>query len=79
MRQITVSNLKLLKVAEVRDGMPFELIADGVVIAVVVKPGEPEKPKLLARQTKCPNCKMVYNVTEPDGKPGFFTMKHPKG
>jgi len=28
--------------------------------------------------TQCPNCKMVYKATLPDGKPHFLSGKHPK-
>ena len=28
--------------------------------------------------TQCPNCKMVYKATVPDGKPHFLSGKHPK-
>lgn len=77
MNQVSISNLKPMKAVEIKAALPFEVTADGVVVAVMGKPGQ--IPKVLARQTQCPNCKMVYNVTEPDGRPGFFTIKHPKG
>lgn len=28
-------------------------------------------------RTKCPNCGLEYNAQKPDGKPPFFSIRHP--
>jgi len=28
-------------------------------------------------QSKCPNCGLVHNVNVPDGKPFYFSTRHP--
>ena len=84
MNHLTVSNFKLMKVAEIREQVPFELTADGTVIAVVESPNmhpidipAPAPPVPKTQRLKCPNCKGVYDFAADDGKPYFFTLKHP--
>jgi hypothetical protein len=84
MNQITISNLKKMTVAEVKGSIPFEVIADGDVIAMMTD-GKTSAPVVkevikevkMSGMTQCPNCKMKYLVTPPSDKPFFFTMKHP--
>lgn len=72
-RHQSVTGLKTMKAEEIKGYLPFELTSDGVVIAVVQSPDtKPVKAK-----TQCPNCKLVYDYTEPDGKPFIFTLRHP--
>ncbi len=81
MNQIAITEFKKLTASEIKAQMPITITSDGVVIAVVGQPitGKlrPAIPPPIVR-TKCPNCKMEYDVTPPDGKPFFFTIKHPK-
>ena len=69
MNQVSVSNLKQMKVYDLKEKMPFEITADGEVIGVV----QSETKKI---QNKCPNCKLVFDYTEPDNKPPYFTIRH---
>jgi hypothetical protein len=83
MNTIAISKLKQMKVAEIKEALPMEITSDGDVIGYLQVEASviheiKEVPKPETRQTKCPNCKFVYTVTEPDGKPPFFTMRHPK-
>jgi len=70
-----MSTLKAMKASELKAALPFEVTSDGVVIAVA----QAEYKATGKGKTQCPNCKLVYDYAEPDGKPYFFTMKHPKG
>ena len=72
MIQITVTNEKKMTVPQRKAAMPYELMADGSVIGVMQEKYTPGKAK-----TKCPNCKFEYDFTEPDGKPFYFTSRHP--
>ena len=69
MNQIAITDFRHLKVAELPDEV--ELTSDGRTLGYFVKELKPVKGK-----TKCPNCKLEYTVTPPDGKPPFFTMRH---
>jgi len=60
-----------MKVADIKAAMPFEIIADGVKIGVF------QEEFKASGKTKCPNCKLEYEVTPPDGRPFFFTIRHP--
>jgi hypothetical protein len=75
MKQITISELKQLKVTELKAILPCEIKADGDVIAVLNVPGTPEEDTSHIK-TKCPNCKMVYQVRKPDNEPIFLSMQH---
>jgi hypothetical protein len=76
MKQITISELKRLKAEEIKTALPFEIVSDGEVIADVKMPGESVKQEDNSQiPTKCPNCKMVYNVTKPDNQPIFMSMQ----
>jgi len=72
MKQITVTELKRMKVAEIRETMPFRVVADGDTVGVMQGFDPPAKEDI---ETKCPNCKFVYNVIKPDNKPDFFTVQ----
>lgn len=84
MNKIPISKFKIMKVADIKEAVPFAVIADGDTVGyfqkepVVVQADVPA-PIPQVRMTKCPNCKLEYSVTEPDGQPFFFTMRHPKG
>ena len=69
--QVSITNLKQMKVSDFKDKMPFEITADGEVIGVMQEEYKPKKAK-----TKCPNCKLVYDYEEPDNKPSYFTIRH---
>ena len=70
MKQLSISELKQLKVHELKELLPVEVTADGFVIGVFAKPDV----ALSQVKTKCPNCKMVYNIEKPDGAPYFFSV-----
>lgn len=72
MNQVSITDLKKLKVAEIKAQMPFQVTSDGQIIGVMQ--GELK----LSGKTKCPNCKLVYDYTPDDGKPFYFTMRHQK-
>jgi len=72
MKTQTITGLKSMRVEDIRGYLPFELTADGEVIAVLEEKYEPKSVR-----TQCPNCKLIYNYTEPDEKPPFFTTRHP--
>ena len=67
MKSISITELKTLKVADLKALVPCEITADGEVIAELGVRG------LLV--TKCPNCHMVYNAKKPDDKPLFFSIQ----
>lgn len=74
MNEITISKFKILRAQDIKKAMPIRLMSDGVQVGIIIDGITPvEKVK-----TKCPNCKMEYLATVPDGKPGFFTVRHPK-
>ncbi len=77
--QISISELKKLKAGEIQKMVPVDLTSDGLVIAVIQDPGLPafKVPKLGVRMTQCPNCKLEYKVTPPDGRPLFLSGQHP--
>jgi len=80
MNQIPISKFKIMKVAALKEALPFQVTADGSTIAVVscgVAGADTPSAIPLATKTKCPNCKFEYLVTPPDGKPPFFTVRHP--
>ena len=74
MRQITITELRKTPVKDIIAMLPFEVMADGEVMATVNKPGAPVKGR-----TKCPNCKMEYDIEVPDGKPFFFSTQPKRG
>lgn len=67
MKQITISELKQLKVPELKAILPCEITADGQVIAELSVRGK--------LSTKCPNCGLVYDAQKPDDAPYFFSLK----
>ena len=71
MKQITLTQLRKMKVLEIEASLPFELTADSDVLGVVSTQGiDPSTVK-----TKCPNCGLIYNAKVPDGKSYFFTIQ----
>jgi len=93
MLKVPITALKKMTVKEIKDQMPFEITADGLDIGwfssgpYLTKNPPPDEGMVRVRpgavigqqktRTKCPNCKFEYLVTPPDGKPPFFTMRHP--
>jgi len=77
MRQVSISELKLLKTGEIKRSMPLEITSDGEVIAVLSVSNQVEEVKEPEQDifTKCPNCKMVYKVIPPDNLPSFFSCQ----
>ncbi len=65
--------IRLSSTAEIKKGVPIDVTADGEVVATLVAPGK----SMLGTLTKCPNCKTEFKVMPSDGKPFFFTMRHP--
>ena len=73
MNQITVSKEKGMTVSQRKEMMPYELLADGIVIAVVRGPDE-----LFAHgDITCPNCKFVVALPKQDSSPAPFSIQHP--
>ncbi len=73
MNRITVTEEKKMTVPQRKEAMPYELVADGVVIAVVMK----ENQELQTGRTKCPNCKFEYDLPKQDNSPAPFSVRHP--
>ncbi len=73
MRQVSITEFKKLTATEIKAMLPVTITADGLPVAVVQLDYKPPSGK-----TKCPNCKLEYQVALPDGKQFFFTGKHPK-
>ena len=73
MQRITVTEEKKMTVAERKAAMPYEVAADGQVIAVV----KAEDINMPTVKTKCPNCGLVYDAKKPDNKPNFLSVQHP--
>ena len=82
MKQIAKSELIKMDTQQFKDALPFQVTSNGEVIGVFTdgKPQVIEKiiEKPVAGRTQCPNCKMVYTVTPPDGKLPFLSGIHPK-
>ncbi len=82
MFQMSISEFKKLTAAEIKNKLPIALTTDGLSLGVVLR----ENPPALAAPgktmtgtlTKCPNCKMEFTVKPSDGRPFYFTGKHPK-
>ncbi len=68
MKQISIKELKQLKVVELKAILPCELTADGEIIAEIGVRGK--------LSTKCPNCGLVYLTAKPDDAPFFFSIQH---
>ncbi len=81
MNQVSISELKKLTAVEIKGKLPITITSDGEVMAVIDHPVNRKETLevLTIVKTQCPNCKLEYDVTPPDGKPFFFTIKHPKG
>ncbi len=69
MNQVKVTEEKKMTVAERKEKMPYEVLADGVVIAVVAEKWIPRVAK-----TQCPNCRFVYTYSGEE-RPFFFSTK----
>ncbi len=65
--------IRLSSAAEIKAALPVDITSDGEVIAVLTPPGK----SMIGTLTKCPNCKLEFKVAPSDGKPFFFTMRHP--
>lgn len=76
MTTCTMTEFKRLTVAQMKAMFPIEITSDGELFATIDKPKGREK-SMVGTPTQCPNCKMEFRVKPPDGKPWFFTMKHP--
>ncbi len=74
MNQVSFTDFKKMRIEEIARQIPLEITYNGEVIGVLGK--KASVINLKALKTKCPNCKMEYHVTLPDGKPPFFTIKH---
>ena len=73
MKQVTITELKKMSVAQLKEAMPIEVMADGTVIGVVNSPGAPA----VSGKVTCPNCKFVIEVQPKDTAPSFFSVQHP--
>ena len=68
MNQITITEERKMSVAERKAVMPYEVLADGVVIGEFGVRGK--------LSTKCPNCHLIFDAQKPDDAPFFFSIKH---
>ncbi len=81
MTKVSLTDFKKLKIDELKSGLPLEITFNGDTIGVLTKVSAPlhsDESERANLKTQCPNCKMVYTVTPPDGKPPYFTIRHPK-
>ena len=67
MNKVAISALKQMRVEEMKALLPFEVTADGIVIGRMSKFGK------VNIRMKCPNCKFVNEMEEPDHSPGFLS------
>lgn len=79
MRQITVTEEKRMTVPDRKEAMPYALMADGDIIAVVRADESVPEPvqEFQAGRVKCPNCKFEYDLPAKDNSPSFFSIQHP--
>jgi len=79
MNTITVTEQKKMTVGEIKDSMPYSLMADGMIIAMVSNdaPIEPIPEYLLTGRVICPNCKFKVDLPKKDTAPAFFSIQHP--
>ena len=68
MKQITITEEKKMMVAERKAMMPYEVLADGIVIGEFSARGK--------LSTKCPNCHLIFDAQKPTDEPYFFSIKH---
>ena len=73
MNKLTVSKEKGMTVSQRKEMMPYELLADGIVIAVVRGPDE----LFASGKVTCPNCKFVVDLPKQDNTPAPFSVQHP--
>ena len=67
MKSITITELKQMKVADLKAVLPCEITADGEIIAEIGVRGKVS--------TKCPNCGKVYDAKKPDDIPNFLSLR----
>lgn len=73
MNQITITKEKSMTVSQRKDAMPYELLANGFVIAVVRDAEE----AFASGDIICPNCKFVVALPKQDNTPYPFSIQHP--
>jgi hypothetical protein len=73
MNQIRVSDEKKMTVTQRKEQMPYELLSDGQVFAVV----RDEKDVVLKGKVTCPNCKFEVELPKKDDSPAPFSVQHP--
>lgn len=71
--KVTITEEKKMTVAERKAKMPYALMADGSVVAVVKK----DEQETLTGRTTCPNCKFVYDLPQKSTAPAPFSIQHP--
>ena len=78
MNTITVTEQKKMTVGQIKDAMPYALMADGFIIATVSDDEPIELPEyLLTGKVICPNCKFKVDLPKKDNAPAFFSIQHP--
>lgn len=87
MNQVTISEFKKLKAAEVTALAPVEILSDGTVIGTFRTPTDkqvanvtitvPQSEYQDTGETQCPNCKFKYQLPKKDNKPAYFSIQHP--
>jgi len=87
MNKLTITEFRKLKVPELNEIMPVEILSDGEVIGVFRKPDD--KPEVTVTvsptatlyqdtgETQCPNCKFKYQLPKKDNSPSPFSLQHP--
>lgn len=74
MKQVTRTEMEQMSVLELEAALPFELTENGDVLGVM----KSQDIEIGTVKTKCPNCGLVYQAKKPDGKPSYFTIRHPQ-
>jgi hypothetical protein len=71
--QITVTQEKKMTVAQRKEQMPYEILADGEVVAIV----RTKQQDSMIDKITCPNCKFVVSIPKETTNVSFFSVKHP--
>ena len=81
MKTITITEQKKMTVSEIKDAMPYSLMADGMIIAIVSNDAPIEieliPEYLLTGKVICPNCKFKVDLPKKDNAAPFFSIQHP--
>ena len=82
MNQLSISEFKKLKVPEILEKAPVELLSDGTVIGTFRAANDATVTVMASTiyqdtgETQCPNCKFKYMLPKKDTTPPYFSIQH---